>query len=90
MLKDLSKQPNHMMRPSDKIVVVAVEVRISTLSLAMRVMKKKNPTTKKTLEHLSKRSSPIGIANPNLVEGTVARRTTGSARNQGHRPNNVR
>jgi len=40
----------HMMRPLDKVVVVAVEVRISTLFLAMKVMKKKTLTTKKTLE----------------------------------------
>jgi len=45
MLKDLSKRPNHMMRPLYKVVVVEVEVRISTLSLVMRVRKKKTLTT---------------------------------------------
>jgi len=78
------------MRPSDKIVVVAVEVQISTLSLAMRVMKKKTPTMSMTLDPLLKCSSPIGIANPNRAEGRNARRTTGSTRNQERQLNNVR
>jgi len=79
-----------MMRPSDKIVVVAVEVQISTLSLTMRVMKKKTPTMNVTLDPLLKHFSPIGIANPNPAEEKNARRTKGSTRNQERRLNNVR